>query len=61
MDTEELREKISNMSTEKELYKEFCVILSDIEYSLLHDDWETTLGEVRRFYTIYNDLYFREV
>lgn len=60
MDTGELRDKISNMPTDKELYRKFCVTLCDIEYSLLHECWDKTLETVRNFYEVYNDLYHEE-
>lgn len=60
MDTEDLRNKISYMPTAKELYKEFLVILEEIEDSLLNESCDKTLMKIRQKENLYNMLFIKE-
>lgn len=60
MDTGELRDKISNMSTDKELYENFIEDLSDIQRALYNYGGNTAQEVISWYIEAYNNLLNKE-
>lgn len=60
MDTGELRDKISNMPTDKELYANFIEDLSDIQRALNNYGGNTARGVISWYIEAYNNLLNKE-
>ena len=60
MDTGELRDKISNMPTDKELYENFIEDLSDIQRALNNYGGKTAREVVSSYIEAYNNLLNKE-
>lgn len=60
MDTEDLRDKISNMPTKKELYEGFIEALSDIQRALNNYGGLTAREVIQWYINAYNDLKNKE-